>query len=67
MDDGARAISLEAGICDPVVLWDASLASSGMKVRIPGKAASDSDGKRPPNPTESDHRFRSKAATLLIG
>jgi hypothetical protein len=32
-----------------------------------GKAASDSDGKRPPNPTESDHRFRSKAATLLIG
>jgi hypothetical protein len=31
MDDGARAISLEAGICDPVVLWDASLASSGMR------------------------------------
>src|ERR1700730_12000515 len=31
MDDGAGAISLEAGICDPVVLWDASLASSGMR------------------------------------
>src|SRR3954447_6704801 len=34
---------------------------------IRGKEARDSDGKRPPNPTEGGHRFRSKAATLLIG
>src|SRR6476660_2238256 len=32
-----------------------------------GKAASDSDGRRPPNPIQSGHRFRSKAATLLKG
>jgi transposase len=30
---------------------------------IRGNAATDSDGKRPPNPIESGHRFRSKAAT----
>src|SRR6266487_2054391 len=34
---------------------------------IRAKAATDSDGKRPPNPSESGHRFRSKAATLWIG
>jgi len=34
---------------------------------IRGKAATDSDGKRPPNPRQSGHRFRTKAATLLIG
>ena len=34
---------------------------------IRGKAASDSDGRRPPNPIQSGHRFRSKAATLLMG
>ena len=34
---------------------------------IRAKAATDSDGKRPPNPIESGHRFRSKAATLWIG
>jgi len=32
-----------------------------------GKAATDSDGKRPPNPIESDHLIRTKAATLLMG
>jgi hypothetical protein len=32
-----------------------------------GKAASDSAGRRPPNPIQSGHRFRSKAATLLMG
>jgi hypothetical protein len=30
-------------------------------------AATDSEGKRPPNPIEGGHRFRSKAATVLIG
>jgi error-prone DNA polymerase len=34
---------------------------------IRGKAASDSDGRRPPNPIERGHRFRLKAATLLMG
>ena len=34
---------------------------------IRATAATDSDGKRPPNPSESGHRFRSKAATLWIG
>jgi hypothetical protein len=34
---------------------------------IRGKAANDSDGRRPPNPIQSGHRFRSKAATLLMG
>ena len=34
---------------------------------IRGNAATDSDGKRPPNPIESDHLIRTKAATLLIG
>ena len=34
---------------------------------IRGKAASDSDGRRPPNPIQSGHRFRSNAATLLMG
>jgi hypothetical protein len=32
-----------------------------------GKAATDSDGKRPPNPIESGHLIRTKAATLLMG
>ena len=34
---------------------------------IRGKAATDSDGKRPPIPIESGHPIRTKAATLLIG
>jgi ATP-dependent DNA ligase len=34
---------------------------------IRGNAATDSDGKRPPIPIESGHRFRSNAATLLKG
>jgi len=34
---------------------------------IRGKAATDSDGRRPPIPIESGHRIRTKAATLLIG
>jgi len=37
------------------------------KCGIRAKAATESDGKRPPNPSESGHRFRSKAATLWIG
>jgi hypothetical protein len=32
-----------------------------------GNAATDSDGKRPPIPIESDHLIRTKAATLLMG
>ena len=32
-----------------------------------GNAATDSDGKRPPNPIESGHLIRTKAATLLTG
>jgi hypothetical protein len=34
---------------------------------IRGKAATDSDGRRPSIPIESDHPIRSKATTLLIG
>jgi hypothetical protein len=37
------------------------------KCGIRGKAATDSDGKRPPNPIESGHLIRTKAATLLMG
>ena len=32
-----------------------------------GKAATDSDGRRPPNPIESGHLIRTRAATLLMG
>ena len=34
---------------------------------IRGKAATDSDGRRPAIPIESGHPIRTKAATLLIG
>ena len=34
---------------------------------IRGKAATDSDGTRPPIPIESGHPIRTKAATLLMG
>jgi hypothetical protein len=34
---------------------------------IRGKAAIDSDGRRPPIPIESGHPIRTNAATLLIG
>jgi hypothetical protein len=34
---------------------------------IRGKAATDSEGKRRPNPIESGHLIRTKAATLLKG
>jgi transposase-like protein len=34
---------------------------------IRGNAVTDSDGKRPPNPIESDHLIRTKATTLLMG
>ena len=34
---------------------------------IRGKAATDSDGRRPPIPIQSGHPIRTKAATLLIG
>jgi hypothetical protein len=34
---------------------------------IRANAATDSDGKRPPNPIESGHRFRTKPATPVDG
>jgi hypothetical protein len=34
---------------------------------IRGKAATDSEAKRPPVPIEGSHPIRTKAATLLIG
>jgi hypothetical protein len=34
---------------------------------IRGKAATDSDGRRPSIPIESDHPIRTKVATLLMG
>jgi hypothetical protein len=37
------------------------------KCGIRGKAATDSDGRRPAIPIESGHPIRTKAATLLIG
>ncbi|WP_247454950.1 hypothetical protein [Bradyrhizobium sp. 174] len=37
------------------------------KCGIRGKAATDSDGRRPPIPIESGHPIRTNAATLLIG
>jgi len=45
----------------------ASVAATGSECGFRGKAASDSDGRRPPIPIQSGHRFRSKAATLLMG
>jgi hypothetical protein len=36
-------------------------------MRVSIAAATDSDGKRPPIPIESGHRFRGNAATLLKG
>jgi DNA invertase Pin-like site-specific DNA recombinase len=39
----------------------------GIMCGIRGKAATDSDGRRPPIPIESGHPIRTKAATLLIG
>lgn len=49
------------------------LSTAEMRVRdeeecgIRGKAATDSDGRRPPIPIESGHPIRTNAATLLIG
>jgi hypothetical protein len=42
-------------------------AQAAVDCGIRGKAATDSDGRRPSIPTESDHPIRTKAATLLIG
>ncbi|WP_354124402.1 gamma-glutamylcyclotransferase [Bradyrhizobium sp. LA6.10] len=42
-------------------------SAPGDKCGIRGKAATDSDGRRPPIPIESGHPIRTKAATLLIG
>src|ERR1700730_6155466 len=70
MDDGARAIWLEAGICDPVVLWDASLASSGMRAlelllarSWPPRKACRVLRKRPAN---SVHEFDELMSTMRI-
>jgi hypothetical protein len=55
---------------DPAGGWRVYRAYLGAifgKCGIRGKAASDSDGRRPPNPIQSGHLFRSKAATLLMG
>jgi hypothetical protein len=42
-------------------------ACIGLFCGFRGNAATDSDGKRPPIPIESDHLIRTKAATLLMG
>jgi hypothetical protein len=47
----------------PVAVAAVPTATCGFR----GNAATDSDGKRPPNPIESGHLIRTKAATLLIG
>ncbi|UPJ79765.1 IS66 family insertion sequence element accessory protein TnpB [Bradyrhizobium sp. 183] len=49
-----------------ILTWDGSglvLYYCGIR----GKAATDSDGRRPPIPIESGHPIRTNAATLLIG
>jgi peptidoglycan/xylan/chitin deacetylase (PgdA/CDA1 family) len=38
---------------------------AGDEYRIRGKAATDSNGRRPPNPIKSGHRFRSKAGHTI--
>ncbi|MCK1426081.1 hypothetical protein [Bradyrhizobium sp. 87] len=48
----------------PALLKTASVAPA---CGIRGKAATDSDGRRPPIPIESGHPIRTNAATLLIG
>jgi hypothetical protein len=50
-------------LSQPAVLTRARQLQAGSTCGIRGNAATDSDGKRPPNPIESGHRFRSKAAT----
>jgi hypothetical protein len=58
---------------DPIAIPRSWWNSEGLSVRfdyccgIRGKAATDSDGRRPPIPIESGHPIRTKAATLLIG
>jgi hypothetical protein len=54
--------------CDPeraIDSFDRMIRLSPCGIR--GKAASDSDGRRPVIPIESGHPIRTKAATLLIG
>jgi hypothetical protein len=48
-------------------LWPGDCVASELRCGIRGKAATDSDGRRPSIPIESDHPIRTKAATLLIG
>ncbi len=49
--------------------WSARMLAEeiGVGCGFRGNAATDSDGKRPPNPIESGHLIRTKAATLLTG
>jgi hypothetical protein len=55
----------------PVTLLSYHLMEAGVQFEatcgIRGKAATDSDGRRPSVPIESDHPIRTKAATLLMG
>jgi transposase InsO family protein len=66
-DRGSQYLSIkyterlsEAGI-------EPSVGSVGDSCGIRGKAATDSDVRRPAIPIESGHPIRTKAATLLIG
>jgi hypothetical protein len=58
-------------LADPeqkLVIYDGRVGGAlGYFCGIRGNAATDSDGKRPPNPIESDHLIRTKATTLLMG
>ena len=67
------------GVCDPAHFLGGQDGGAGAGELIEhrlalgsgcgfrGNAATDSDGKRPPNPIESGHLIRTKAATLLTG
>src|ERR1700730_11220846 len=50
-----------------VLCVEEKLSSQALGCGSGGKAATDSDGRRPPIPIESGHPIRTKAATLLIG
>jgi hypothetical protein len=59
--------TLANGPPDPPLLSPAPNLDCKANCGFRGNAATDSDGKRPPNPIESGHLIRTKAATLLTG
>src|SRR5580693_5804386 len=65
----AKLIGVSADVVaiDGKTLRGSSHKKGGKAAICGGKAATDSDGKRPPNPIESDHLIRTNAATPVDG